>query len=61
MEKHILAPKTSIEEMYMEKTNLKGKKKLMKKDKQNLQITDHKEGKNIIASSSETHKGIKYQ
>lgn len=27
MEKHILAPKTSIEEMYMEKTNLKGAKK----------------------------------
>jgi len=26
----------------------------MKKDKQNMQITDHKEGKNIIASSSET-------
>lgn len=46
MEKHILAPKMSIEEMYMEKTNLKGeKKKLMKKDKQNMQITDHRRKK----------------
>lgn len=45
----------------MEKTNLKGEKKNSWKRTNKICKLLTTEGKNIIASSSETHKGIKYQ